>query len=214
MSTGFGGASTKGMKGFEREVETRMAADNFKEGRGDHSKTSNNYQDKHTDTSSADSTSSLAVGNPKVQEEMDTIDEIENLFQVPIKKRSDQFPGSKLEAASDNAGLDIHQVDPARMKKMGRMSTGDKRMKALSEEVERKSKPGDGPDAFHKEVEKRLSTKKQEIKEGLMAYVESHGIKFGLTILKNGTKVYSDDGFLTEDEAFLWAKHIAKEKNL
>lgn len=150
MSTGFSGSTTRSLGGLTKEVESRLktkkldvftddfsppgTAESFKG--SDFDKPNNGYQKPHDDTSSKDSTSSLAAaGNAKDQPKLDEIDRVANMFEVGIKPEKDQFPGAKLkkEPASDNAAFDVHATDPARLKS------------------------SDGPETIEKEMNRRLS---------------------------------------------------------
>ena len=130
LSTGFAGVTTKSLDVFTDDFSPPGSGESFKG--GDFQKSNLPFGSKHADTSSKDSTSALAVGNPKVQEKMDTMDEIENRYQSRIKPPKDQFPGARLDkkgdtnepskdeakmGASDNGAFDKHQVDPAQLKR-------------------------------------------------------------------------------------------------
>lgn len=104
MSDGFAGAQTKSMEHLEAEIEKRSAkfADTV---RGqDTSKVNNNYQDKHTDSSSEDSTSSLpihakntdldgVVSDPQ-QKAMDELDKEVGQYEAQNKTDKEAFPGA------------------------------------------------------------------------------------------------------------------------
>lgn len=129
MSGGFAQARTKAAGGLEREIEKRMKRlDKFTDVDADAAPGADTrkgsaqynyeYQDIHTEN-----IDDIQQEAEEKQEAMDVLDRMEQLIEGNIKKSSDQFPGKPKEKvegpgappASDNASLDIHQVDPARL---------------------------------------------------------------------------------------------------
>jgi hypothetical protein len=124
-----------------------------------------------------------SAGNPKEQESLDFLDQIENQFNSKIKNPTDQFPGAvDMDDHKAIAGFDIHQTDPARLKKMSPFQSQAQRgymythHPKIAKEFEEKTSSGklpehkdsksmrkhmservDGPESFHKAVEKKLS---------------------------------------------------------
>lgn len=156
MSSGFAGSNTKGMGGFDREVEARLAklegrtkkkldifTDEFSPpgvseiSPGQDVSKGKSYQQPHDDTiPEADpkfTQKGLApAGDPAVQPEMDAMDQIQHEIQAKIKKPEDQFPGVKMKkkmSGSDNASIPFAATDPERI---------------------------DGPQSFHDHMEKRM----------------------------------------------------------
>ena len=81
---------------------------------------------------------------------MDILDQIENKLNAKIKNPYDQFPGDvDMDDHKAIAGFDVHQTDPARLKKMS-----PKHPKSLRKQMFKKV---DGPESFHDAVEKKLS---------------------------------------------------------
>lgn len=143
LSTGFAGATTRS-RDVTKEVETRMAkrrldtfTDDFNppgpvestpgEDRAKPGQ-AKGYGKPHDDSSAeAPAGFTLAAsGNARDQGQLDYEDEIMQREQGGIKPAKDQFPGKpsvdeliearmKRMAASDNAGYDVHQTDPARL---------------------------------------------------------------------------------------------------
>lgn len=175
-SSSFTGASTRGESGFDREVESRMVKrmDVFTEDfsppgvselpiGANPNKRDAPYADRHTDTTPESDPQFYdkralgrkflhSAGNPKEQESLDILDLIENQFNSKIKNPTDQFPGPvDMDDHKAIAGFDIHQTDPARLKQMHPYNKESKSMrKEMAEKV-------DGPESFHKAVEKKLS---------------------------------------------------------
>lgn len=123
------------------------------------------------------------TGDPKDQEKLDWLDNMVYQEEAPIKNPYDQFPGTidMEDHKEDVAGFDDHLTDPARLKKMApyeskaqqgymhwahpeiakKWDKEDKGNAGLPEHVAKTSAPkrmtsSDGPETFHKEVEKRM----------------------------------------------------------
>ena len=162
LSSGFTSSVTRGMSEFDKEVETRMFqrldvfTDDFSPPGtsesfpgGDFNKRSAPYQKPHDDfdpeadpqfwdkTKAGPWAKQLhSAGDPKDQEKMDWLDKVSNAFEVPVKNPYDQFPGTiDMQDHKKETRFDPHLTDPARLKKMAKI---------------------DGPESFHKEVEKRM----------------------------------------------------------
>ena len=168
LSSGFASSATRGMSGIDKEVESRIKkldvfTDDFSPpgtselvpGQNPN-KANAPYGKPHDDfVPEADpqfwakcqgqpwakqlpDKKMHSAGDPADQEKMDWLDEMANALDAPLKNPFDQFPGTiDMEDHREEAKFDDHLTDPTRLKKMA-----DKKI--------------DGPEGFHKEVEKRM----------------------------------------------------------
>jgi len=108
LSNSFAGSSTRTLEGLTREVEKRLDVftDDFSPPGSreqvpgaDFSKTSNNYQDRHTDESPHPDlpihvkSDTLSVGDPNIQKYLDNLDKEVQQYEAQIKTPKEQFPG-------------------------------------------------------------------------------------------------------------------------
>lgn len=157
LSSSFSGSATRTLNSLNHEIESRMRStkrldvftDDFsppgtaESSPGqDYTKRDAPYGKPHDDFEPVadpqfwDKKRLGFTGDPKDQEKMDWLDNEIYQQEAPIKSPYDQFPGAvDMEDYKEETRFDVHLTDPARLRKMAKI---------------------DGPEAFSKEVEKRM----------------------------------------------------------